>query len=83
MGQGGFALSQDRSSWLRSQHLSLISLPPPALPLLLLQTEFVGTGIIMSIVTSQLCQQYLSRTVGKGCTWLASCAVNSFVYTIT
>lgn len=46
-------------------------------------TESIGTGIIMSIVTSQLCQQYLTRTIGKGCSWVSTCAVNSFVYTIT
>ncbi|KAG2425533.1 hypothetical protein HXX76_013577 [Chlamydomonas incerta] len=46
-------------------------------------TESIGSGIIASIWGAQLCQMFLKRTVGTHCNWAVSCAINSFVYTIT
>lgn len=46
-------------------------------------TESIGSGIIGSIIFAQFGQQFLKRAVGTGCTWVQTCAVNSFVYTIT
>ncbi|KAG2483392.1 hypothetical protein HYH03_017744 [Edaphochlamys debaryana] len=46
-------------------------------------TESIGSGIIASIWVSQLMNMFLKRTVGTRCNWAQSCAINSFVYTIT